>query len=182
VLSIVPTNLHWKGDEPADGSCAHGGVLISLDDRVLIDNRGEQWCLGGAALMLLRTLARDQTKTSRVGKHLFPCSGHAIVVAEAGEVEFLGCGGGLDFIVRHGIGRIALQFDGGAEATVSFPEWKRAVLAFSDELRAFYTASAPKLPESEWADGFAAFQAEWKRRLNDARPTELRSSNFEVGR
>jgi len=56
VLSITPHNLHWLSVEaPQNDLCAHGGVMIARGNRVLVDQRNEEWALSAAALMLLRT-------------------------------------------------------------------------------------------------------------------------------
>jgi hypothetical protein len=142
------------------------------DGRTLVEELSKKLNLSAAAIMLLRTLDRDHTVKSRVGEHLFPCCGHAMyVVADSDDVEFMECPNGLDFLVSHGIGRIALRFESGDEVKISFVEWRSAVLAFSDAVAAFYASSAPKKPKADELvqTGFKAFQAEWKRRSDAAR-------------
>jgi hypothetical protein len=171
VVSIVANNLHWHSPD-ASSLSVHGGLLISHGDQTLVDRRNDVFNLGASALLLLRTFGRDQTKTSRVGDRLCPCIGDD-VFAESGvdELTFANCPQGFDFVVRHGIGRIVLEFDGREPVATSFAEWKAAVLGFSDLVSTFYGSSAPRQPATQaLADGFASFHSEWKRRVTEARP------------
>ena len=172
MLSITPHNLHWLSVEaPQVDLCAHGGVVLSREDHILVDQRSENWTLSAAALMLLRTLTEDHTADHRVGEHLFPCCGHAMYEqAGSADVLIVGCSNGLDWEVAHRDGKVELGLKDQPTITVPASEWNTAVLAFSEAVEAFYAASAPKEPSGhDDAKGFQVFRAEWKRRYEAAR-------------
>ncbi|HEU4401822.1 MAG TPA: hypothetical protein VFT43_06925 [Candidatus Polarisedimenticolia bacterium] len=173
VLSIRPHNLHWLAGTPAQKDlCAHGGLLLTHEGQVLIDDADKNWALSAAALMLLRTLTSDHTPQSRVGDQLFPCCGHAMFVQPGrDEVWIPGCANGRDWQVLHGEGKVSLVFEGGRQVSVSQAEWRAAVLEFSEAVEGFYAGNARKQPFDAYdAAGFEAFRAEWARRRDAARP------------
>ncbi len=166
MLSIIPHNLHWLSEPFEKDLCAHGGITVSLDDQVLVDQAAEDWSLSAAALMLLRTISRDHASDERVGEHLVPCCGHAMYTQDgSADVLIVECNNGVDWEVRHQDGVVELRFENGTEVTVSTREWRGAVLEFADAIAAFYDASAAKQPADELeAEGFEAFRVEWARR------------------
>ena len=169
-ISIVPQNLHWLPKVPAERDlCAHGGVVVTCDGEVLIDDRDKQWALSAAALYLLRTLTSDHTQENALGEQLFPCCGHAMYAEpESQNILIVGCPNGRDWAVLHREESVVLMLEGGRQLKVSRSDWRDAVLAFSDAVEGFYAGSADKQPADEEAAGFTAFRAEWKRRREAA--------------
>src|SRR5262249_9530414 len=151
--------------------CAHGGVLVTQDDRVLVDDRGENWTLSAAALFLLRSLVSDHTPQSRVGDQLFPCCGHAMYVQDASDdVVIVGCPRGRDWQVQHRAEKVVLVFEGERQVSIPEADWREAVLGFSDAVEAFYASCAEKQHlDPDEAAGYKAFRAEWRRRKDEAR-------------
>ena len=151
MLTISPQNLHWLSPEaPQTDLCAHGGVIVSRGDQVLIDQCTADWTISAAALMLLRTLTDDHSADHRVGEHLFPCCGHAMYEQlGSDDVLIVGCPNGLDWEVQHRDDQIELRFKDQPTVSVSASEWQAAVVAFSDAVAAFYTSSAPKQPSDQ---------------------------------
>lgn len=172
MFSIVPHNLHWLASLAAeDDLCAHGGVLVTHDGHVLVDDRSENWALGAAALFLLRTLVYDHTPQVRVTEHLFPCCGHAMYVQEGSDQVLIpGCPNGRDWEVRHRGDEVDLTFEKESQVHVSKVEWRTAVLHFSDAVEEFYAGSEPKRPSGpDEVAGYNAFRAEWLHRARHAR-------------
>jgi hypothetical protein len=166
-IILRPTNLHWiKGavDDPAD-LCAHSPVDFRIDDVVLVSPTAGDWTVSAAALYLLRTLEYDDTRLDPVGEHLFPCCGHSMYDIDGEEdVAIAGCCNGIDFQVTHSDSDVVVVA-GNDQIRVPFVEWKEAVCAFSDAVRAFYERSSPKQrgDDLDWK-GFQKFWSEWSRR------------------
>jgi hypothetical protein len=168
VVTLHPTHLHWvKGDadDPSD-LCAHSPVEFRLDGETLVRPENGDWTVSASALYLLRTLTADHTKERPVGDHLFPCCGFNMYEVEGtDDVLIFGCPGGIDFEVIHDGDNVVLREADGRMRRVALAEWRCAVCAFSDTVRAFYEASLPKQPHDEdGANGFRKFMAEWDRR------------------
>jgi hypothetical protein len=171
MLTIEPINMHWLAEMPAEGDlCVHGGIVIRHAEAILIDDSEEVWTLSAGALFLLRTLNRDHTAGSRVAAHLFPCCGHAMYAqTDSDDVAIVGCPNGRDWEVVHHGTEVRLRFDDETEVVVSRNEWREGVVAFSQVIRTFYERNATKKPADDTdAAGFAAFRAEWSRRLQAA--------------
>ena len=168
MIILRPTNLHWIDgslDDPED-LCAHSGVDFRIRDAVLIRQSDGDWTVSAAALYLLRTLSQPHTKQQPITEYLFPCCGNGIFEVEGQvDVQILGCNSGIDFEVARIGSDVILTADDGTQYRVAFSDWKKAVCAFSDSVRAFYAASSPKEPEDDCEQsGFRAFLSEWSRR------------------
>ncbi len=171
-VEIEPCNLHWFPNTPvAQDLCVHGGVVVRVDDVVLVDDATEEWALSAGALYLLRTLEQDHTPDSLVAEHVLPCCGHAMYAeANSEDVTIVGCPHGRNWRVVHEESSVHLEFDGGVRVTVSRADWREAVVRFADAVQKFYATSEPKEPTDQVdAAGFAAFQKERKRRVDAAR-------------
>jgi len=145
--------------------------MIERGNRLLVDQRNEEWALSAAALMLLLTLNEDRTADHRVGDQLFPHCGHVMYAqGDSDDVLIIGCPSGLDFEVRHRDGQVEIELPDQPPVGMSAAEWRAAVLSFSEAITAFYAASSSKQPSEEIdAKGYQAFRAEWNRRYNDAK-------------
>ncbi len=170
MLTFEPHGLHWLERSPEAGDlCAHGGVVIRMGDELLADHREQAWTLSAAALFLLRTLESDHTKQAPVGDQLFPCCGHAMYACPDGEsVVIPGCPSGLDFEVRHRDRVVDLSIE-AREVELTEEAWRGAVVAFSDEIEAFYGSAANKRFFDREAElGYTAFRREWASRRERA--------------
>ena len=152
-------------DDPTD-QCAHGDVEFTIDSIPFVAGEaGEDITVSAAALHLLRTLTHDHTAASPVAEsQLFPCCGFtAFAVDGPFPVLVLGCPSGVDLEVVHSGVLVTIRAEDGKEATVSEAEWRDAVLAFVDDVQAFYDASPPRKPFGEGPDdeGWTAFWQEW---------------------
>jgi len=168
MLRIIPHNLHWLPQGPSEQDlCAHGGVSLSVDGTVLLDARDGDYTLSAAALYLLRSLTADHQPNDIPGGQLFPHCGHTMWTQKGSEdVLIMGCDQGLDIRVRHHGEQVDVLLEGGRSISIPVADWRSAVLAFSDAVRAFYESSPPqRLPsDKEDREGFEAFLNEWRRR------------------
>lgn len=166
-LRISPVGLHWLPTMPAHADlCAHAGITLEFEGELIVDARDDELAVSTGALHLLRTLSAEHTPERPVAEHLAPCCGHYMFVdAASGEVQNGGCSNGVNWWVRHSEAGVTLVLRDGRRLTTPRDVWCRAVVAFADEVDAFYAASAPKAPgdpdDEAW---FAAFRAEWHRR------------------
>lgn len=172
MIILRPTNLHWIDGSVDDSEdlCAHSGVDFRIGDAVLVKPRDGEWTVSAAALYLLRTLSQPHTKQQPITEYLFPCCGNGIFEVEGqDDVQIVGCNSGINFeVVRIG-GDVVLTADDGKQHRATFSDWKQAVCAFSDSVRAFYSASSPKNPEDDWEErSFRKFLSEWSRRRSQA--------------
>jgi hypothetical protein len=171
-ITLRPTNLHWiKGDldDPSD-LCAHSPVDFQIDDLIIVSPSDGDWSVSAAALYLLRTLEYDHTRLDPVSDHLFPCCGHYMCEIDGeDDVLIVGCPHGADFQVTHTNGDVTIATGKGDQVRVPFIEWKQAVCAFSDAVKAFYERSMPKIrgDDLDW-NGFQKFLSEWSRRRSAA--------------
>jgi hypothetical protein len=172
VIILRPTKLHWIDGSVDDAKdlCAHSGVEFRIGDAVLVKPSDGDWTVSAAALYLLRTLSQPHTNQQPITEYLFPCCGNGIFEVEGhDDVQIVGCNSGIDFEVVRSGDDVVLTAADGAQHRVAFSDWKKAVFAFSDSVRAFYEASSPKEPEDEWEHrSFHKFLAEWSRRRSIA--------------
>lgn len=164
-VRILPSGLHWLQDSDSD-LCAHGGVVVSVDDRPFITPAEDDLAVSTGALHLLRTLADDHTPQTPRAEHLIPHCGHFMHMDEAsGEAVNLGCPVGVNWWVRHEAGSVVLAREDGAEVRVSERDWARAVAEFADAVDAFFVASPARvLADEHDAQWFHAMRGEWNRR------------------
>jgi hypothetical protein len=195
MIILRPSNMYWLGaqnspmlneldedmkaeviklinesekDNPHD-LCAHGNVEFYINGKKLVSVEDGNFTISAAALFLLRTLEGDHKKKSPLFERLFPHCGHAMYPHEDEVIICCGCPYGKDFEIVHHERNIIIRDNKGAEYTVPFEEWKKAVCSFSDEVSAFYDNSSPRQPSDETDEkGFSAFMREWKRRRGEA--------------
>lgn len=154
---------------PEHDLCAHGGIEVFVDGEPFIE--GDDLALSTGALHLLRTLRADHTPEAPLAEHLIPHCGHFMyMVEDTGQVANLGCRDGANWWVRHDGDSVLLTREDGAVHRISLRAWTRAVAGYADAVDAFYAASpARQLDDAYDAEWFAAFRAEWARRLKAAR-------------
>lgn len=178
MIRVIAHNLTWiqgAADDPMD-QCAHGRVEFTVDGHPVVSAESGEWTLSAAALYLLRSITDDHTSARPIseGNFIFPCCGFN--VWECGErypVMAMGCNSGVDVWLEHQDESIVLSKDGGSWS-VPKNEWRRAVLAFADQIERFYAECSPKanLDVAEDRQGWAAFWREWRTRVSSARAGE----------
>ena len=172
MISLVAHELCWingASDDP-DDQCAHGRVTMSIDGVTLVRPDDGEWTVSTAALYLLRTLTGDYTPAERVAESnfLFPCCGFSTwQCGDRYEVICMGCCEGIDVWIRTK-GSIVEVSVADSHLSVSRIEWRAAVLGFAKNIEQFYAQSSPKIELDDRADrdGWAAFWAEWRERVN----------------
>jgi hypothetical protein len=166
-MVLLLNDVHWLPHTPEQTDlCAHGEVTVQIGTQQLVTPADGDWCVSAAAIYLLRTLTTDHTPERPVGEHLIPHCGHTMF-AQTGsdDVLIMGCPHGVTWDVLHQPGYVLLRTAEGVEEQVPTREWQQAVLKFVNEVEQFYARSLPKvLADTDDPAGYAAFQAEWKRR------------------
>jgi len=170
-LVIEPLAMHWLFPEaPAEDLCAHGGVRISFDGRVLLEEK-EPYAVSTGALHLLRSLEPGYKDVfgligGRLASQLIPCCGHAMQVdPKTGKLENIGCGDGVGCGIEHiSDAQVRLTF-ANEVVMVSRDEWREAVVAYSALVRAFYFAGPPKRTTDSYdAEWLSVMLDEWAQR------------------
>ncbi|MBG0788235.1 MAG: hypothetical protein H0S79_24365 [Anaerolineaceae bacterium] len=179
MIILEPRNMHWIRDIVDDDKdvCAHGNIYFEVNGTTLVDGSSEDFTVSGAALYLLRSLEADYIAEKEVNNQIFPCCAHGMFAFDNEEdVLIIGCSLGTDFDVLHRLGRIVIVFN-GKRYRVSEKEWRKAVLHFSDMVKAYYNSCSPK-DISEWDEenthAYEVFLAEWDRRVKAARALDQR--------
>ncbi len=172
-FNIDLLSIHWLDnfDDP-DDRCAHGKILVIIDNEVVADNSDEPndwWTLSAAALHLLRTLASNHTESTPVAPCLIPGEGHHIDHQEDSPIVHIETVypivKGVNWWVTHSDKEVHLETVSGNSITVPFEVYKQQVLSFVDKVEAFYKRSKPKnLPNIKYdRDAYIKFWAEWKK-------------------
>jgi len=171
MVRIVPVNLHWLArTEPTKDLCAHAGIQLIADERILLDASDEELAVSTGALHLLRTLEADHSAATPIAEHLIPHCGHFMSIDEkTGQVENMGCNLGVNWWVTTRDGQVELALE-TQRARVGQEEWTDAICQFGDAVNAFYLASEAKTPDDDYdLKWFTSFRAEWNARRASAR-------------
>lgn len=170
-ISIEISNPCWirEGDDPFD-LCSHGDIVMKVDGSIVL--QADDVTTSAAGLQLLRTLSENHASDpSGRELQLFPHCGHAMWPSKDSEdVEIIGCDRGCDPSITHEGESIAIELAGGTGYVIPFGEYKKAVLAFADDVERFYVESQPRQLSEDTMErkGYETFWAEWKRRKNAA--------------
>lgn len=175
-------NQHRLGEphEQFHDGCSHGGIRAVIAGTVVTSNESD-YGISQSALSLLRTLEQDHTPAN-------PVSGGYLLCHGCGYPISFGCPNfGTDWVVRHEGDIVVLsqathyaavhvgradrpqerEFD--VRARVPMNHYRRQVVAFAEEARAFLLTSEPHRPE-EWEQEFPEqFWAEFEERLERAK-------------
>jgi hypothetical protein len=128
---------------------------------------GGEWCVSASAYRFLRTLYEDHEAGRE--EHLIPCCGHFMVPSERDHgVDIIGCPNGIDFSIRHEDGMVLIETDRGVVYTVSYEEYKEAVLDYALQIYDYYDKSPARYIENDH-DGyaFAVFMKDYHRMLSE---------------
>jgi hypothetical protein len=169
---LRPVEAGWLPGRPDDGTdqCAHGTVLLAVDDQTLMEPSDGDLTLSAAGLFLLRTLGADHRAGDSLtdGNALFPCCGHSVFEI-AGRCVVMGCDSGVDLSVTTG-GDIVTLARGDRTAVLARSDWRDSVLGFVEQVEAVYSRSVPRAALADAADaaGWRLFWEEWHARARDA--------------
>jgi hypothetical protein len=158
---------HWikdEGDDPTD-QCAHGSIELTINNVEFVSEADGDWTVSAAALFLLRTATSDHGPDNSVaeGNFLVPCCGFNIWPSDETKYPYyiLGCNTGIDPTVRHTDRRVCISL-GEKTAVIPRVEWAEAVFRFSQEVAAFYNASAKKVELDGFErEGWLFFWEDW---------------------
>lgn len=169
MLTLEALNLRWLSRTP-DDLCAHGDVVLTIDGVALAggptDDDSRDVAVSAAGLHLLRSLEIDH----RAGNDapLFPCCGDPLGI-DADGVYVMSCPYGADISVSI-TGDVVTLGRTDLAVTVTRTQWRDAVLAFTDQVQAFYDASpARSLPVPWQRNAWSLFWREWDARRQSAR-------------
>ena len=129
-------------DDPED-LCLHGKVTVIIGSETI-----ETACtVSAAALYLLKSLSEDRDFGQ--DNQLFPCCGHFLIPnADLSAVTIIGCDTGADLKITHESGTVRIVTESGRETAVPYGKYRAEVLAFADQVKAFYDSCSPKkVPE-----------------------------------
>lgn len=163
-FSIEATDLHWlEGIKEEEDRCLHGHAVVRIGEQML----EYPATVSATALYLLKSLSEDHIIYADC--QMLPCCGFNLLADDTlDHVTVLSCPEGIDWSVLHDGDTVILELDDGTRETVTMDDYRKVVLAFADQVEAFYKASAPKiLPEDDFdRSGYIAFWNEWHRRRN----------------
>lgn len=164
-LSIL--RQHWILDDGKDNPedlCSHGEVYLRIGSEEVATSEDSSWTLTTTGLYLLRTLEQDH-EIGGFASQLLPCCGHSIFPSDAGEfpVIIIGCPTGEDWNIRHANGMVIHESEKGSIGSISFEDYRKLVLQFTNEIEAFYGDPKHKVsPISKYEKrGFHLFWKEW---------------------
>lgn len=170
MTELYAKNIHFLGEsekEQKQDLCVHGNVCFKINDTVISDGNDDEWCISASALRFLRSLFNDHISGKE--EHIIPCCGHFMVPSEDGKsVEIIGCPNGIDFdVIRKG-DDIVIPWN-KAEMTITYPEYKNAVLAYAEQIIDFYDQNPERSFNDEYDKNmFMAFMTEFKGLYNKA--------------
>ena len=167
MFSIEIKRLWWirdDGNDDPEDLCLHGEVIVRIGD----ESFGDGCCASASALYHLRTLTENHIACydEHPYTQMLPCCGHCMFEATDGSVDISGCPNGDDWTVHHMKAGVELTTKNGSITVVPFEEYRTNVLAFADQVMAYYFHCQPKsLPKEEFErNAYFAFWREWARR------------------
>ncbi len=160
-MKLYAANMFFRGNtekEKAYDCCIHGKIVFNIGNDTLCDDT--EWCVSASAYRFLHTIFENHFTGAE--DFLIPCCGHFMIPSDDNQTVMMsGCNNGIDFDIIHEQETITIQT---AEKvyTVSFEEFKVAVLSFAEQVEDFYRTNPPRHFEDNFdKDGFGAFITEW---------------------
>lgn len=163
MITLTVSNMNFLGEseeEKRRDLCLHGSVLLKIDDDVLSDDKQ---CVSAGALRFMRSVLGNHFAGEE--QHMLPCCGHFMIARDEGQsVEIYGCSNGVDFDVLHENDGIKIISE-KKEYMLGFDEYRAVVLAFTEQVEAFYHDAPDRLIPDDAFDrsGYLAFWNEWNR-------------------
>jgi hypothetical protein len=159
---------HWiedNGEYDKEDLCSHGEVYIRIGTEELSNKDSGSWALSTTGLYLLRSLEQN-CEIDQFSNQLVPCCGHFMIPDENGEnyVVITGCPNGIDWKITHFNGTVIFESKQGNKGQVSFEEYKKIVLKFTNDIENFYGNPNDKIiPDDDFdRNGFKQFWSEWR--------------------
>ncbi len=162
-MELYATDLHFMGDNLKAQNfdyCVHGRVICKIDGCNLSNNDSD-WCVSASAYRFLHSLLENHFIGAE--EQMIPCCGHFLIPSkDKTSVTISGCQNGIDFDIIHEDGSILIRTQNDCTHTVSFEEYRVAVLAYAKQIEEFYHRNPPRRFEDNFdQDGFSAFCNEW---------------------
>ena len=169
-MELYATDLHFLGDTQKDqvyDYCVHGKVVFKIDGCNL-SNDDSDWCVSASAYRFLHSLFENHFLGAE--EQLIPCCGHFIIPSQdKTSVTIIGCSNGIDFDILHENHNIIIRTQDGTTYTVTFEDYKAAVLSYAKQIKDFYHQNPPRQFEDKFDQvGFSAFCNEWYSLTNKA--------------
>ena len=164
MVELKALNLHWLENCEAERDlCAHGSVYLKLGDKIVSEEKPDDWTVSAAAYYFLKTLKENHSISE--DSHLIPHCGHTMwEVGEEKELYIGGCDIGVDWNITHLLHKVIHEIVEGEFVETDFDQWRDEVCKFSDEVMKFYEISSSKIiDDEEDKKGFELFMKEWKR-------------------
>lgn len=139
--------------------CIHGKVSFIIDGVELSDDT--DWCVSASAFRFLHSLFENHFMGAE--EFMIPHCGHFMVPSsDRKTVVIMGCNLGIDFNIIHEGDLIKVQTENNEEYSVSFNDYRNAVLAYADQITDFYKSNPPrKINDAFDKDVFGLFVADW---------------------
>ena len=168
-MELYAQDMFFRGDnvkEQSHDCCIHGKIIFKIDDKLLSDDT--EWCVSASAYRFLHTLFKNHFIGTE--DFLIPCCGHTMIPSEDKKsVSIIGCNNGIDFDIIHEHENIIIKTTDHNEYTVSFIDYRNAVLTYAKQVEDFYKSNPPREFEKDFdKDGYHAFMTEWFSLYNKA--------------
>ncbi len=162
-MELYATDLHFLGDSQKDqvyDYCVHGKVVFKIDECNL-SNEDSDWCVSASAYCFLRSIFENHFMGAE--EQMIPCCGHFLIPSQdKTSVTIIGCPNGIDFDIIHEDNNIIIRTQEGTTYTVTFDDYKEAVLFYAKQIQDFYHQNPPRQFEEKFdQDSFSAFCNEW---------------------
>ncbi|MBQ7335390.1 MAG: hypothetical protein IJW92_02820 [Clostridia bacterium] len=162
-MELYVTDLHFVGNDlktQVYDYCVHGKVICKIDGCNL-SNDDSDWCVSASAYRFLHSLFENHFLGAE--EQMIPCCGHFLIPSDdKTSVTIIGCPNGIDFDIIHEDNNIIIRTQDGITYTVTFEDYKIAVLSYAKQIEDFYHQNPPRQFEDKIdQDGFSAFCNEW---------------------
>ncbi len=162
-MELYATDFHFMGDTPKAQNydyCVHGKVVCKIEG-CNISNDDLDWCVSASAYRFLRSLFENHFMGAE--EQMIPCCGHFLIPSQdKTSVIISGCPNGIDFDIIHEDNNIIIRTQDAITYTVTFEDYKAAVLSYAKQIENFYHQNPPRQFEDKFdQDGFSSFCNEW---------------------
>ncbi len=161
-MELYAKDMVFYGDSEKEklyDCCIHGKIVLKIGDVLISDDT--EWCVSASAYRFLHTLFENHFMGSE--DFMIPCCGHTMIPSDDKKsVSIIGCCNGIDFDIIHEQEYVTVVTSENTKYTVSFAEYKNAVISFAKQVMDFYKSNPPREFEEDFdRDGFRAFVTEW---------------------
>ena len=136
------------------------------------------WCVSASAFRFLQSLFENHFMGSE--KFLIPHCGHFMVPSsDRKTVEIFGCDSGIDFNIIHDGNLIKVQTEDKKEYSVSFDNYRDAVLTYADQITDFCRSNPPReIDDAFDKDMLSIFESSWNSLYSKAKEHPIENDAF----